>query len=162
MQPMNREEATSTQAVKRGHQVTMIEVPNEEDDTAYRRWLDNGSPIASPKQHQIALPTPPESPITTMKTLPNKGVEVTLPTVAMSSVTSAKAQEVSHRWMKPFEVDWTLHTICEAHNDNATCAALCIWMHKDRLGELTDELLNELKGDKEAAQEHLYELHKPI
>ncbi len=29
-------EATSTQAVNRGHKVTMIKVPDEEDDVTYR------------------------------------------------------------------------------------------------------------------------------
>ncbi|SJL08051.1 uncharacterized protein ARMOST_11410 [Armillaria ostoyae] len=32
-------EAASTQAVNRGHSTTMIEVPDEEDDTAYQIWL---------------------------------------------------------------------------------------------------------------------------
>ncbi len=41
------QETASTQAVKRGHQVAMIEVPDEEDDTAYQRWLAKGSPIVT-------------------------------------------------------------------------------------------------------------------
>ncbi len=86
-----RMEAASAQAVKRGHLVTMIEVPDEEDNTAYQQWLANRSPIASPKQHKTALLTPPDSPILTTKTLPNEGVEVTSPMVAMPSVASAKA-----------------------------------------------------------------------
>ncbi|SJL10455.1 uncharacterized protein ARMOST_13841 [Armillaria ostoyae] len=32
-------EAASIQAVNRGHSVTLIEVPDEEDDTAYQLWL---------------------------------------------------------------------------------------------------------------------------
>ncbi len=40
--------STSAQAVKRGHQVAMIKVPDEEDDTAYQRWLAKGSPIVTP------------------------------------------------------------------------------------------------------------------
>ncbi len=43
------QEAASIQAVKRGHTVTMIEVPDHDDDTTYRRWLAKGSPMASPK-----------------------------------------------------------------------------------------------------------------
>ncbi len=43
-----RKEAASTQAVERGHQVAMIEVPDEEDDTAYQQWLAKGSPIVTP------------------------------------------------------------------------------------------------------------------
>ncbi len=43
-----RKEAASAQVVERGHQVAMIEVPDEEDDTAYQRWLAKGSPIVTP------------------------------------------------------------------------------------------------------------------
>ncbi len=35
-------------------------------------------------------------------------------------------------------------------------------MHKDRLGELTNELLEELRIGGTIAIEHLYELHEPI
>ncbi len=31
------QEATSAQVVKRGHQVTMIEVPDDEDDTSFQK-----------------------------------------------------------------------------------------------------------------------------
>ena len=34
-----REEVVSTQTMKRGPAVTMEEVPDEEDETAYQRWL---------------------------------------------------------------------------------------------------------------------------
>ncbi len=42
-----RKEAASTQAVERGHQVAMIEVPDKEDNTAYQQWLAKGSPIVT-------------------------------------------------------------------------------------------------------------------
>ncbi len=32
-------EAASAQVVKRGHQVTMIEVPDDEDDTSFQKWV---------------------------------------------------------------------------------------------------------------------------
>ncbi len=35
-------------------------------------------------------------------------------------------------------------------------------MHKDRLEELTNELLDELQQGGETAREHLYELHEPV
>ncbi len=104
--------------------VTMIEVPDKEDDTAYRWWVAKGSPLVSLTRHEVALPTPPESLKTPTKTLhwdsrctniippkgtptsppPNKEAglthirkdEVTSPTVAMSSETSAKVQEAPH------------------------------------------------------------------
>ncbi len=63
--------------------------------------------------------------------------------------------------MRPFEVDWTLHAIRKARNDNAAHAALAVWIHKDKGNEMTDKLLNELQLGGEAARECLYELHEP-
>ncbi len=60
-----RKEAASAQAVNRGHTVTMVEVPDHDDDTAYRRWLEKGSPTVSPKRKSAGLLTPPDSPKTT-------------------------------------------------------------------------------------------------
>ncbi len=137
-------EAASTQAVNRGHTVTMIKVPN----VSFQRWLASGSPTISPKQHISVLPTPPESPTTPTRPLPNEGVvptyEVISPTVATPSVVSAKVQEVPHRWMRPFKVDWMLRAIHEGRNDNAAHAALAVWIHKDKGNEMTDELMTEL------------------
>ncbi len=59
----------------------------------------------------------------------------------MPATAGAKVKEAPHRWMRPFEVNWTLHAICEARNDNAD---LAVWIHKDKGTELTDELLDEL------------------
>ncbi len=92
-----RKEAASAQAVKRGHTVTMIEVPDSEDMTAYERWLQRGSPVVSPKRKPAAMPTPPDSPKTTSPPL-NEGVgptcvsknEVTSPTVAVPSTGQCK------------------------------------------------------------------------
>ncbi len=55
--------SANAQAVKRGHQVAMIEVPDEDDNTAYQRWLTKGSPIVTPTRPVAMLPTPPDSPI---------------------------------------------------------------------------------------------------
>ncbi len=54
-------EAASAQAVKRGHMVTMIEVPDEEDDTAYQRWLTKGSPLGTLTRPVATIPMPPDS-----------------------------------------------------------------------------------------------------
>ncbi len=56
-------ESASTQAVKRGHQVIMVEVPDEEDNTAYRWWLTKGSSIVSLTRRTAMLPTLPDSPV---------------------------------------------------------------------------------------------------
>ncbi len=47
--------------------------------------------------------------------------------------------------MKLLSVDWTLQNVQEARSDNAARAQLVLWMHKDQLGELTDDLLQELR-----------------
>ncbi len=148
-----RKEAASAQAVKRGPQVTMVEVPDDDDDTAYRRWIQKGNP-------DTLDPT---------SRLPNKGVgptyvtkeEVTSPTVAAPTRASAKVQEAPHRWFRPFEVDWTLRAVCEARTDNAARTALAVWIHKDKGAALTDELLAELRLGGEDARERLYELRDP-
>ncbi len=46
-------EATSAQAVKRGHYITMIEVPDEDNDISFQRWLATGAPIAATLTEQI-------------------------------------------------------------------------------------------------------------
>lgn len=92
--------------------------------------------------------------------------------VAMPSAAGAKAVEVllttpSHKaskrgWLQPFEVDWMLCAIYEAQTDNATHAALGIWVHQEQFNKITDKLLIKLrKGDK-IAREQLYELREPI
>ncbi len=111
------EEAASAQAVKRGHQVTMIKVPDNEDDTSFQEWIKSGSPMIFPKQHISTLLTPPDSPTIPTKTPkkplnpislpPNEGVgpmyvrkdKVTSPTVATPSVAGAKVEEAPHQWM---------------------------------------------------------------
>ncbi len=163
------EEAASAQAVKRGHQVTMIKVPDDEDDTSFREWVASGCPTISPKQDISVLPTPPESPSASIWPLPTEGValtyirmkEMTSLMVATPIVASAKVLEAPHRWMRPFEVSWTLCAIREARNNNATHAALTVWIHCDKAAELTDELLSELRLGKESAREQLYELCEP-
>ncbi len=57
------QEAASTQVVERGPQVTMIKIPDEEDNTAYQRWLAKGSPLVTPTRRVVTLPMPPDSPI---------------------------------------------------------------------------------------------------
>ncbi|SJL10435.1 uncharacterized protein ARMOST_13821 [Armillaria ostoyae] len=126
-------EAASAQAVNRGHSVTCIEVPDEDDDTAFQIWLA-----------KERLPT-----VTQM--------EATSDEPARSSTKPITFQ----KWYKPFEVDWTLRAVCEARNDNAARAALYVWTHVDRVPKLTSELLSKLRKGDELAREHLYELREP-
>ncbi|SJL15452.1 uncharacterized protein ARMOST_18950 [Armillaria ostoyae] len=124
------QEAASAQAVNRGHSVTCIEVPDEDDDTAFQLWLA--------KERTPTVVKKDDEPSSVPATEPNP-----------------------HRWLKPFEVDWTLRAVCEARNDNAARAALFVWTHVDRVPELTPELLSELRKGDELARERLYELRKP-
>ncbi|SJL15338.1 uncharacterized protein ARMOST_18831 [Armillaria ostoyae] len=76
-------EAASAQAVNRGHSVTCIEIPDEDDDTAFQLWLAKERTPAIAKEGAMSsesarFPTTP------------------------ALVTG---------WCKPFEVDWTLHAL---------------------------------------------------
>ncbi len=99
-----REEAASTQAVNRRHLVTMIEIPDDKDDTSFQKWLASGSLTISLKQRISILPIPPKSLKEPTQPLPNEGVvptcirkeEVTSATVAAPPAASMKVQEVPH------------------------------------------------------------------
>ncbi|SJL16274.1 uncharacterized protein ARMOST_19794 [Armillaria ostoyae] len=120
----------SAQAVNRGHSVTCIEVPDEDNDMAFQIWLaKEQNPVIAKKgnEHSSVPPTEPNF----------------------------------SKWLKPFEVDWTLRAVCKARNDNAAHAALFVWTHQDHVPKLTNELLSELRKGGELARERLYELHEP-
>ncbi|SJL16075.1 uncharacterized protein ARMOST_19591 [Armillaria ostoyae] len=127
------QEAASVQAVKRGHSVTIVEVPDEDDDTAFQIWL----------------------------------AKEWIPTVVQKEATSDEPARsspmpvITRGWCKPFEVDWTLRAVCKARNDNAARAALFVWTHRNRVPELTTELLEQICKGGETAQEQLYELREP-
>ncbi len=55
-----------------------------------------------------------------------------------------------------------LRNVQEVRSDNAACAQLVLWMHKDRLGELSDELLDELQAGGQTTIKRLYEIREPI
>ncbi len=110
------QEAASAQVVERGHQVTMIEVPDEEDDTAYQRWIAKGSPLVTLTRPVMTLPMPPDSLIQIGQTY-TKGQtyeewqnqdKVTSPTVVMPPTADTKVREVPRQgWMKPYR--WIGH-----------------------------------------------------
>ncbi len=93
-----RKEDASAQAVERGPQVTMIEVPDEEDDTTYQRWCTKGSPLVTPTRPVMTLPMPPDSPIQIGRTYTDGQTyqdwqnqsKVTSPTVVAPSAANAK------------------------------------------------------------------------
>ncbi len=98
-------EAATTQGVKRGHQVQMEEIPDDEDDTSFRQ---------SQKTNLI----PPIAP------------EVTQSTVAELTGSSTKTEKVPHEWLRPFGAEWTLRGIKEARTESEAKAILKNWIHR--------------------------------
>ncbi len=115
-----KEEAASAQAVKRGPQVQVEEIPDDEDDTSFR--LSQRTNKTPPVAH-----------------------EETQPTVAESLDSGAKAEKVPSEWLKPFEAEWTLRGIKEAKTESEARAILKNWIHKTRVEEVVDEMLEGLR-----------------
>ncbi|SJL13670.1 uncharacterized protein ARMOST_17118 [Armillaria ostoyae] len=130
------QEVASAQAIKRGHSVVMIEVPDQDDDTSFVLLQQNKA----------------ERPIGN-DTLVSKGREAakhTPPTVAPKE------------WLKPFETEWTWRAIKDAKNESSTRTILLNWIHKTRVEEVVDNLLEGLRSSERfCALEWLDELHKP-
>ncbi len=115
-----QEEAASAQAVKRGHQVQIEEIPNNEDDMSFQ--LNQKTNQVSPVVH-----------------------EETQLMVAKPLDSSAKTEKVPHEWLKPFEAEWTLHGIKEARTESEARAILKNWIHKTRVKEVVDEMIEGLR-----------------
>ncbi len=132
-----KEEAASAQAVKRGPQVQVEEIPDDEDDTSFR--LSQRTNKTPPVAH-----------------------EETQPTVAEPLDSGVKAEKVPSEWLKPFEAEWTLHGIKEAKTESEARAILKNWIHKTRVEEVVDEMLEGLrKAMRTNALERMDELRKP-
>ncbi|SJK99893.1 uncharacterized protein ARMOST_03204 [Armillaria ostoyae] len=132
------QEAVSVQTVKRGHKVTLIEVPNEEDDTSFVLY-----------QRKVAATDADACRPSLKRESPLKEREAEHP-ISNDPLRSEDQEAVKHmppmvqtRWLKPFEVDWTLRAIQGARNNNATHAVLFVWGGK-------------------TAQEQLYKLREPV
>ncbi len=132
-----KKEAASAQAVKRGHQVKVEEVPDDEDDTSF----------------QLSQKTNKKSPV---------AHEETQSTVAESSNSGVKTEKVPQEWLKPFEAEWTLHGIKEAKMESEARAILKNWIHKTRVEEVVDDMLEGLrKAIRTKALEQMDELRQP-
>ncbi len=114
-----KEEAASAQVVKRGHQVKVEEVPDDEDDMSFR--------LSQETNH--SSPTVPEE---------------TQSMVAEPLNSGAKTEKVPHEWLKPFEAEWTLRRIKEARTESEARAILKNWIHKARVEEVVNEMLEGL------------------
>ncbi len=130
-------EAASAQAVKRGPQVQVEEISDDEDDTSFRlsQKTDQKSPVAH---------------------------EETQSTVAKLLNSGAKTEKVPHEWLKLFEAEWTLRGIKEANTESEARAILKNWIHKAWVKEVVDEMLEDLqKATRSNALEQLNELRQP-
>ncbi len=122
--------------VKRG-QVTVEEVPDDDDETSFR-------------MNQKTNQKPPVV------------FEETQSTVAEPLSSGAKTEKVPHEWLKPFEAEWTLRGIKEAKTESEARAILKNWIHKTRVEEVVDEMLEGLrKAMRTNALEQMDELRKP-
>ncbi len=114
-----KKEAASAQAVKRGHQVQVEEIPDDEDDTSF----------------QLSQRTNQKPPV---------AHEETQSTVAESLGSGVKTEKVPSNWLKPFEAEWTLRGIKEARTESEARAILKNWIHKTRVEEVVNDMLEGL------------------
>ncbi len=71
---------------------------------------------------------------------------MTQSTVAEPSNAGAKTEKVPHEWLKPFGAEWTLRGIKEARTESEVRVILKNWIHKMRVEEVVDEMLEGLQG----------------
>ncbi|SJL04219.1 uncharacterized protein ARMOST_07580 [Armillaria ostoyae] len=153
-----RQEVASAQAIERGHSVVMIEVPDEEDDTSFTLQqnkvaaTDADACGPSPKRKSPLMEKEAERPIGN-DTSVSKGREAAKHVPPM-----AAPQE----WLKPFETEWTWRAIKDAKDESSARAILLNWIHKTRVEEVVDNLLEGLRSSERfRTLEWLDELHKP-
>ncbi|SJL05726.1 uncharacterized protein ARMOST_09062 [Armillaria ostoyae] len=152
------QEVASAQAIKRGHSVVMIEVPDEEDNTSFTLQqnkvaaTDADACGPSPKRKSPLMEKEAKRPIGN-NTSVSKGREA-----AKHAPPTIAPQE----WLKPIETEWTWRAIKDAKDESSARAILLNWIHKTRAEEVVDNLLEGLRSSERfRALEWLDELHKP-
>ncbi|SJL15506.1 uncharacterized protein ARMOST_19006 [Armillaria ostoyae] len=153
-----RKEVAGAQAIKRGHPVVMIEIPDEEDDTSFILQqnkvaaTDADACGPSPKRKSPLMEKEAERPIGN-DTSVSKGREA-----AKHAPPTVAPQE----WLKPFEAEWTWRAIKDAKDESSARTILLNWIHKTRAEEVVDNLLEGLRSSERfRALEWLDELRKP-
>ncbi len=128
------QEAASAQAVNRGRKVSMSEVSDQDDNTSF--MMNMKSKLTSPIDIDAT---------------------VTLPTVVEPSRVNATAKEVPQlsrtyisgetysEWLKPFGAEWTLRGIVQAKTELEARAILKNWIHKARVEEVVDDMIEEMR-----------------
>ncbi|SJL00662.1 uncharacterized protein ARMOST_03975 [Armillaria ostoyae] len=109
------QEVASAQAIKRGHSVVMIEVPDQEDDTSFVLQqnkvaaTDADACGPSPKRKSPLMEKEAERPLGN-DTSVSKGQE---------AAKHAPLTEAPQEWLKPFETEWTWRAIKDAKNESS-------------------------------------------
>ncbi len=107
------QEAASAQAVERGHQVTLVEVPDDEDVTSFM-------------MNKKANLTPPlETAVTSPMVVEPSQVDAMAKEAPQLSCTYTSG-ETYNEWLKPFGAEWTLCGIVQAKTESEVKAILKI------------------------------------
>ncbi len=70
---------------------------------------------------------------------------MTQSTVTEPLGSGVKTEKVPSSWLKPFEAEWTLQGIKEARTESEARAILKNWIHKTRVEEVVDEMIEGLR-----------------
>ncbi|SJL01029.1 uncharacterized protein ARMOST_04345 [Armillaria ostoyae] len=137
------------------HLKPRVEVPDEEDDTSFKRWLAavvrdsvQNTDVCGPSPTRKSPPSlEAERPTGNGPMCP----EETQPTVVRSADRDAKVEKVPivWTWMKPFTAEWTQHAIHEAKDHSQHVAILTDWLHPRRRQEVCDAMIKDIVGDEE-------------
>ncbi len=128
------QEAASTQAVQRGHKVTMSEVQDQDDNTSF--MMNMKSKLTSPIDIETVVTSPtvvePSRVDATAKEAPQ----------LLCTYTSG---ETYSEWLKPFGAEWTLRSIVQAKTESEAKAILKNWIHKARAEEVMDDMIEGMR-----------------
>ncbi len=126
------QEAASAQAVERGHQVTLAEVPDDEDVTSF--MMNKKANLTPPLETAVTSPTVVE---------PSR-VDATAKEALQLSRTYTSGKTY-HEWLKPFGAEWTLRGIVQAKTESEAKAILKNWIHKARAEEVVDDMIEGMR-----------------
>ncbi len=126
------QEAASAQAVERGHQVTLTEIPDNEDDTSF--IMNKKANLTPPLETAVTSPTVVE---------PSQ-VDVMAKEALQLSRTYTSG-ETYHEWLKLFGAEWTLRSIVQAKTESEVKAILKNWIHKARAEEVVDDMIEGMR-----------------
>ncbi|SJL04179.1 uncharacterized protein ARMOST_07539 [Armillaria ostoyae] len=116
--------------------VTIIEVPDKEDDTSFR--LHQAKAAAA--DADTCGPSPKrKSPYGDEAKCPSGND--TMVSKGQETAKHVPPMATAHEWLKPFETEWTWRAIKDAKDESAARAILLNWIHKTRAEEVIDDLL---------------------